>query len=190
MIKNRNHIMLFSQTGKECLEIINHFKQFPAALVLHQNKRLKVCEELANTPGINRYTLPVKPTVSDYLKIFSRFDNPIISLHGYLRLIPKEISENFFLVNGHPGLVQYSIGGNLDIIKGLDAQETLWKNRENYQAVGSIVHQVIPETDSGRIESIDIRKNTAETKDEMYSLLRKTSLQSWIQFFENYDKRN
>ena len=65
-------------------------------------------------------------------------------------------------------------------LKGKDPQERTWNEREKYPIIGSVVHAVSPRVDDGRIISSVHYSNRASTKDELYSMLKKSSLEPWI----------
>ena len=126
----------------------------------------------------------------DTLKQVLGSSSNLITLHGWLYLIPDEIcnSNDYNIYNGHPGnILKYPE------LKGKDPQLKAFQ-RKLHQGNGSIVHKVIPEVDSGKIVSecymefsedysdgsqIDIELSAAST----YEYLRYTSLQAWLKFF-------
>ena len=61
----------------------------------------------------------------------------------------------------------------------------IWSDRDNYDFIGSTVHRVIADVDAGAIEEESIRKNTCNSKEELYNTLRKTSLDAWINFLKD-----
>ena len=105
----------------------------------------------------------------------------LITLHGYLRIIPADVCKECNIVNGHPGLIT-----EYPNLKGKDPQERI----ENWMSyIGSVCHKVVPEVDAGEILSEDrIAMKQVETfKSNYYNILRITSLNAWEKFFENYE---
>lgn len=122
-----------------------------------------------------------KPELVEYYRLLMDYSNPLVTLHGWLRIIPEEISSVYRVFNGHPGLVD--IFG--DRLKGFNAQERIVGKKDEYPVIGSIIHRVTPELDSGEIlESVRV-ENTTESVEQAYTILRKTSLRSWVNFMKH-----
>ena len=85
------------------------------------------------------------------------------------------------MYNGHPALITM-----YPELKGFNKQEDIAGNQEKYEWCGSVIHKVIPELDSGEVVVACSTKNTANTVDEAYKLLRGTSLRSWTIFFKSW----
>jgi folate-dependent phosphoribosylglycinamide formyltransferase PurN len=94
--------------------------------------------------------------------------------------VPAEFFDKFQgkIYNGHPALIT-----KYPELKGFNKQEDIASNQEKYPVCGSVIHEVIPELDSGDVVAAIETENTAKTIDEAYNLLRGTSLQSWKFFF-------
>jgi len=102
-------------------------------------------------------------------------DNTIITLHGYLRIIPAEVCSRYRMINGHPGAIDL-----YPELKGKDPQVRTWENKGNYKFLGSVVHEVVPEVDEGKIiKSVHIT-NTTLSLEDTFSRLKMTSLTAWI----------
>lgn len=108
------------------------------------------------------------------------FADTFITLHGYLRIIPSSVVTQWEIYNGHPGLIT-----KYPELKGKDPQETVAKNLSLYEHIGSVVHRVTPEVDSGEILTKFAVFNSCNTKDEVYDMLKLTSLHAWLQFFKD-----
>jgi len=101
-------------------------------------------------------------------------------LHGFLRILPPELFQYLTgkIYNGHPGLITY-----FPELKGKDPQIRAWEGK--YDTIGSVVHKVTEGVDEGEVVRFAAISNTAQSLDDMYNLLRGTSLDSWIRFFKN-----
>ena len=108
------------------------------------------------------FTFNNKPTLEEYEEALFYFPEAIITLHGWLRIMPPSICEKFKIYNGHPGLIT-----DYPELKGKDPQERMF-NDGNYTYYGSVVHKVVPEVDSGEIVSEVKRFNTMKSLDEVY----------------------
>ena len=120
----------------------------------------------------------------------TNYSNPkdvLITLHGYLRIIPSDVCERFEIYNGHPGYITA-----YPELKGKDPQ--IRAGEAGHRWVGCVIHKVTAGVDEGPIEDQTGVPNTASSLDELYSLLKKKSLYLWVKFMwrklnENSDKR-
>jgi len=107
-------------------------------------------------------------------------NDTIVTLHGYLRIIPADICEMLEIYNGHPGLINY-----YPELKGLDPQKRAWENRHRYKWMGSVVHQVTPKLDDGRIITYSAYPmKSVKTEADLFRCLKETSKDAWIEFFD------
>jgi len=98
----RPWIAFFSQTGSEIVNISKALGKEPDLIVTNErpdhlrkiNEGIELC-----------YMMPNKPTLADYKNILSAYENPLITLHGWLRIVPEEIANEYEIYNGHPGLI-------------------------------------------------------------------------------------
>ena len=72
------------------------------------------------------------------------YENPIITLHGWLRIMPPEICNRYEIYNGHPGLIT-----KYPELKGKDPQMRAWEG--DYEFCGSVLHRVTEGVDEGEI---------------------------------------
>ena len=176
----------FSQTGSEILNIINSTGAVPDVIITNRLRRdgtLKNSEiinrELLDRFGSRIVCIPVKPSVEDYENALNNRDGGLISLHGYLRIIPSEICKEYSIVNLHPGLIT-----KYPILKGKDPQEKAYNL--GLKTSGAVIHEVVAEVDSGKIlDSIEIPIEGL-TLDEVYENLHKCSSELWIKFFKEH----
>ena len=176
----------FSQTGSEILNIINSTGAVPDVIITN---RLRKDGTLKNSEIINRELLdrfgsrivciPVKPSVEDYENALNNRDGGLISLHGYLRIIPSEICKEYSIVNLHPGLIT-----KYPILKGKDPQEKAYNL--GLKTSGAVIHEVVAEVDSGKIlDSIEVSIEGL-TLDEVYENVHKCSSELWIKFCKEH----
>jgi folate-dependent phosphoribosylglycinamide formyltransferase PurN len=171
---SRPWIVFFSQTGSEIANISEKLGREPDLIIT--NKDPNKCENVDER--IDRlYHLSPKPSVEEYENVLDTFENPIISLHGYLRILPKEICEKYEIYNGHPGLIT-----EYPELKGKDPQVRAFEGK--YEQAGAVLHRVIPEVDEGEI--IDESRFTAEglSLDELFRILKEVSLDMWVNFLK------
>lgn len=172
-------IAFFSQTGSEIANISEALGRKPDLIIT--NKDPYKCQDVDGR--IDRiYHLPIKPTVQDYQEILSGYVNPIITLHGYLRILPKEICERYEIYNGHPGLIT-----DYPELKGKDPQQRAWAGIQmgKYPIAGAVLHKVISEVDEGEIlDSSCFSVSTELSLNELFRILKGVSLDMWVKFLK------
>lgn len=173
MAKRKYWYAMFSQTGSEIAAICQKLDIKPD-LVLTNNKNhgtwhpfIHTCTTVVDTHDILMESLDVP------------LSNTFITMHGYLRIIPAHIANRWEMYNGHPGLIT-----KYPELKGKDPQEMVAKNLSLYEHIGSVVHRVTPEVDSGEVLTSFAVFNSCNSKEEVYDTLKLTSLHSWLQFFK------
>ena len=158
----RPWIAFFSQTGSEIVDIIERLGKKPDLIITNYrpsdkreiNKNLPYWSEVTNKPDLKQL---------------------IITLHGWLRIMPPEICNKYEIYNGHPGLIT-----KYPELKGKDPQMRAWEG--NYEFCGSVLHRVTEGVDEGEIiNSGTFTKEGLEVND-YFHILRETSLNLWIEF--------
>ena len=175
---------LFSQTGSEICNLSEKLGNYPNLVISDNTSEQNVVD-----PRIERNCkriiwskykgLSVEEKLKYYSDRLTGYD--VITLHGWLNIIPAEICEMFNIYNGHPGLINY-----YPELKGKDPQIRMWENISNYVYIGSVVHRVTAGVDEGPILcDSKINSNCAYGLDSTFGILKQTSLGSWIDFFNN-----
>jgi len=182
-----NWAVLVSQTGSEVIALSKKLGILPSLVVT--NRVTNISEknmEIFGKNNVEIVVLPKKPTVDQYLRS-GLLEKKLVTLHEFLRIIPEGFFPHFKgqMYNGHPGLIT-----SYPELKGFNKQEDIAGNQEKYPYCGSVVHEVIPELDSGKVVVSCGVENTANTIDEAYALLRETSLKSWESFFKIWLSEN
>jgi phosphoribosylglycinamide formyltransferase-1 len=122
--------------------------------------------------------VPKIPTVEEYDQLFKSYD--IITLHGWLRIIPPDICEKYNIYNGHPGLI---LPFKYPDLKGKHPQKRAWELK--HSEVGCVIHKVTSEVDCGDILMYDQIPNTFNTLDEVYIALHEISTKLWHTFLKD-----
>lgn len=172
-MEQRPWIAFFSQTGSEIVNLQDALGRVPDLIVTNDrpdhlrtiNEGIEVCLELPN-----------KPTLEDYENILSEYENPLITLHGWLRIVPEEIANKYEIYNGHPGLITL-----YPDLKGKDPQVKAWEAR--YKTIGSVIHKVTAGVDEGPV--IMERAFNLErllSLDNTFRILHNISTDLWIKF--------
>jgi len=182
---NKKWIALSSQTGSEILNISRRIDYFPDILVTNNNLE-NLNEDLFKYYRESEDKLLLKVDVkiksNHYDKIFSEFKNPIITLNGWLKIVPPDICKKYKIYNGHPGLIS-----EFSELKGKDPVQRVWADK-TYKKFGSVIHLVTAEVDDGKILMEDSGDFNFDTFEEFDSAQRKLSLNLWINFLKKYIK--
>ena len=169
-------VAFFSQTGTEIVEISESLGRWPDKIIT--NKRpdhLRTINDKLLEKEI--IYLPNKPTEDDYDAVLQ--DNTIITLHGWLRVVPPVICNKYLIYNGHPGLIT-----EYPELKGKDPQVRAYEGIKEgkYPSAGAVIHKVVAGVDEGRV-ILEERFNTYGLDlDGLFRTLRDRSLYMWCKF--------
>ena len=172
-MEQRPWIAFFSQTGSEIVNLQDALGRVPDLIVTNDrpdhlrkiNEGIELC-----------YHMPNKHTLEDYQEVLSKYDNPLVTLHGWLRIVPEEIADKYEIYNGHPGLITL-----YPDLKGKDPQVKAWEAR--YKTIGSVIHKVTAGVDEGPV--IMERAFNLErllSLDNTFRILHNISTDLWIKF--------
>lgn len=178
---NKKWLALFSQTGKEIADVSRSLNNRCPDFVITDNMNKESCVDtyvLNNCPieWVNFKAFTKEEKILYYENHFSQYD--LITLHGWLNIIPGVICERYEIYNGHPGLITH-----YPELKGKDPVERVWENINRYELLGSVIHKVTAEIDGGQI-LYHASESTADCKtyEDVCKAARRTSLRSWVEF--------
>lgn len=159
----------FSQTGFELAEIID--AGFTPSIIFTNRKDLSKIDE-----RLKKFKI-VQFKEFDELNVFrSDLETGLVTLHGFLRIFPKEfIFNNMF--NGHPGLIT-----KYPVLKGKDPQIKAFDLK--LETSGCVIHKVVEEVDSGEIllsKEVEIKHLNL---DQIYDIIKINSIALWKQFLK------
>lgn len=184
--RERKWIAFFSQTGSEISTIIKKTGKHPFAVITTNKdfipsptneKNIREKFEFENIFIIDRNIEEIK--YESLLKNLNVSREDLITLHGYLRIIPASICKYYSIYNLHPGLIT-----KYPILKGKDPQQKAFNL--GLKESGVIIHKVVPEVDSGPVvieERVSIENLTLE---EVYEQLHLLATNAWLDFFKQY----
>lgn len=184
----RPWVTFFSQTGTEINNLCKALEIYPDAVITNRPTTEGINPSLLSTTTfrehkLNRtiwYMIPSKPDLQTYENILSQYDNPVVTLHGYLRIVPKAICEKYEIYNLHPGLID-----KYPSLKGYNPQERAFK--EGYKLAGCVIHRVVPEVDAGEIMMSQGVSIESKTLNEVYKSLHDVAFDLWKSFFTAYN---
>ena len=171
-------IAFFSQTGTEIVDIAESLGRWPDMIITNERPDhvRTINPELLSKKV---FTLPNKPSLEDYYNILEGFEkeDTFISLHGWLRVMPGEICEEYFILNGHPGLIT-----EYPELKGKDPQIRAYQGivEGKYTMAGTVIHRVTAGVDEGPIREVEaFSVDSKLALDELFRILRDRSLDMW-----------
>lgn len=171
-------IAFFSQTGSEIVHLTYVLDRKPDLIVTNN------FDAETHHPDIRMGVTIMSSSHDNLMNYFRKqtiyeTSSCLITLHGYLRIIPDDICSKYEIYNGHPAAIEL-----YPELKGKDPQKRMWQNIREYHTIGSVVHRCIPEVDGGEIVERHYVSNTVTDEDQLYSTLRSCSLQSWELFLK------
>jgi len=173
LVKKRPWVAFFSHTGSEVAKLCYELVGEPDCVCTNTN--------VLNRTPFSHEILKDLWTEHDYREILCRYDNPIVTLHGWMKIIPAQICEEFEIYNGHPAAIDL-----YPELKGMDKQEDVINQTEKYPVIGSVIHKCTAELDSGEIlVSEHVPNMKVFNRDLVYDILKDTSLRTWLKFLPN-----
>lgn len=173
----RPWIAFFSQTGSEIVEVSKLLGRWPDMIVT--NERPEHLRKIH--PALEDKHLVFvenKPTDEELSMVLSQYGNPLVTLHGWLRIMPPYICNRFEIYNGHPGLIT-----EYPELKGKDPQQKAFDLGLEFS--GCVIHEVTEGVDEGRI----LRSRKVSIKGleigELFHTLHSISVSLWVDFLKN-----
>lgn len=177
---SKKWVAFFSQTGNEIVNLTKALNKNPYAIVSNRST-LDSLDIMSLFPDII-YVLPDRPHVEDYWRLLDEIKiQPyefLGTLHGYLRIIPKEICEAYDFINLHPGLINV-----YPDLKGIHPQKKAV--RLQHELIGCVIHKVTSIVDDGEIILSSSTKSFYNLEDNQ-KILKQISLNLWIQFLNSF----
>ena len=169
-------IAFFSQTGAEIADIAESLGRWPDRIYTNERPdHLRTIDERIVKQGF--FTLNNKPTLEEYEDFLVYFPEALITLHGWLRIMPPEICEKFRIYNGHPGLIT-----EYPELKGKDPQIRAYEGK--YPVAGTVIHRVTAGVDEGKVIAEERFNNWNLELDDLFRILRDRSLYLWCNFLK------
>lgn len=173
---------LYSQSGSELQEVCEQLGRWPDIIIT--NSKSFDAKKWFNVPFIYHLDPTDKINTDVYRKLFRMHttvdDELYVTLHGWLKIVPSVICDEFLIFNGHPGDIE-----KYPQLKGRDPQKKAFEL--GLVSSGCVIHRVRPEVDGGEI--MDITQNVVlkdcKTVDEVIMKLKKVSIKMWKKFLTN-----
>jgi folate-dependent phosphoribosylglycinamide formyltransferase PurN len=180
MSVDKKWCVLFSQTGSEIYNISKKINRVPDIIITNKpkDKVLEINQDLFFEYIDRIIWLPKKPSIEEYKQVIPK--NALVTLHGWLRIIPPEICQEFEIYNLHPAPIHLE---GYEIYKGKDPQVRIFEDKAKYS--GNVIHKCIAELDAGEI----LAKNHFDVRgfdlDMVFKLTHSKATELWCSFLEN-----
>jgi folate-dependent phosphoribosylglycinamide formyltransferase PurN len=167
-------ITFCSQTGTEIMNLSLSINRVPDMIVTNNYKKLSsTVLEWIKEQKINVTILPFNPTIESYSKLNYEVDGTLITLHGYLRILPASFCKKYVILNGHPGLITI-----YPELKGKDPQEKAFNL--GLTTIGSVIHRVTEGVDEGEVITVVEKSILPKSSlEDYYTYLKEASLEAW-----------
>jgi len=164
-------VALFSQTGSEIYNIAQRTRKHPKYILSNNTDRETWHPGLAE---LNSIIVTGKHVMLMDMLVGMR-NNPLVTLHGYLRILPEEVVTTHEVINGHPGdIIKYPE------LKGKDPQQKAIDL--GLPSTGVVLHKAVTEVDAGEILKYEERNILAGTTTEQLILdLKALQLDLWCE---------
>ena len=170
-------IAFFSQTGGEIADIAEALERWPDVIVTnYRPDHLRTIDSRILEKG-NLHWTANKPEVYEYTWLLDKYEDPVITLHGWLRVVPETVCNKYNIFNGHPGLIT-----EFPELKGKDPQIRAFEGK--YPIVGAVLHHVTAEVDEGKIIAQERFNADNLELDDLFRILRDRSLYMWVNFLK------
>jgi len=169
----KNWIALFSQTGSEIYNISKILGKFPDRIITNNLDIENINQDLLREAYDRFWCVESKPSAEEYETFLT--EDSIITMHGWLRVVPPSICNKFTIYNLHPApLTRYPH------LKGKDPQKRIFN--EGLEYGGNTIHKCTSELDSGEILLENEVSVKSKSLDEIFSKTHNAASKLWIQF--------
>jgi folate-dependent phosphoribosylglycinamide formyltransferase PurN len=171
----RPWVTFFSQTGSEIYNISKRIGRSPDLIITNKQSLDDVNKGLLNECSEKLFQVSAKPDVDEYQHYIPK--DALVTLHGWLRIIPAEVCEQFEIYNLHPANIVLH-----PHLKGKDPQERA--ARELLRVSGNTLHRCTTELDAGEIQLVSEVVIESLLPFEVVYQLHKDATNLWCTFLE------
>ena len=173
---NKLWIAFFSQTGSEIADLSESIGRWPSRIIT--NKRpgeIRTIDPRIIEKGY--LEISNKPSERELEEILQYYPDPVITLHGWLRIMPSNLCSKYVIYNGHPGLIT-----KYPELKGKDPQMKAFNLK--HEVMGCVIHRVNAGVDEGKVLK-EIYWNAWNIREEdMWKTFKDRSCYLWMEFFK------
>ena len=169
-------IAFFSQTGSEIADIAHKLGVWPDVIVTNERpEHLRTIDPRIEEHGY--FTWANRPEEEDYIALLEKYPHAIVTLHGWLRVLPASVCERSEIYNGHPGLIT-----RFPELKGKDPQVKAYEGK--YPTIGCVIHKVTAGVDEGEVLMEDRVTASGLELDDIFRILKDRSYRLWCIFLK------
>jgi len=173
----RPWVALFSQTGSEIYNISKKLHRCPNLIITNKQSLEGVNQNLVHEYGAKIFQISKSPSIEEYKHHIPK--NAFITLHGWLRIVPAEICEQYEIYNLHPAnLLLHSHLKGKDPQKRAAAEQLKWS--------GNTIHRCTSELDGGEIKEYSTVLIEDLNESEVYEKLHKDATNLWFTFLNKH----
>ena len=170
-------ITFFSQTGSEIADLSEEMGRWPDIIITNERpEHLRTIDPRIEKQGY--FTWANKPSEEDYIELLEANPNAIVTLHGWLRIVPEYVCERSRIYNGHPGLIT-----KYPELKGKDPQIRAFEGK--YKTAGAVLHKVSGGVDEGEVILSREFNTSGLDLDDLFRILRDKALSMWYILLKN-----
>ena len=181
LLNNKRWVAFFSHTGNEINNLSKKIGRYPDRVITNRSPDKDMNQELLSSTDIV-YTRS-KPDVEDYSRVL-KDDECVVTLHGWMRIVPKSICDEYEIYNLHPGLIT-----KYPQLKGADPQSRVAAEQDEsvYKHVGCVIHRVTPGVDEGEVLASVSTSNVYSGEKMLTKQLHNMALDLWVDFISHED---
>lgn len=170
---------MFSQTGSELQEVCKRLNKWPDVVVTNAAEVDKSIWSKTMLVQIGLKDRVVSSNLYESLfEAFSAGDEPLVTLHGWLKIVPGDVCQRYQIFNGHPGDIK-----KFPQLKGKDPQKKAFDLKLPFS--GCVIHRVTAEVDGGPIVMHDeVPIAHCKSVEETIETLKKTSIEQWTKLLK------
>lgn len=174
--KNFKWTALFSHTGREVYNISKQLGRYPDKIITNNSPDADIYRKIRNK---NITYTKTTPEPEDYVALLE--NDHIITLHGWMRIVPEVVCHEYNIFNLHPGLITL-----YPELKGKDPQKRVATelNENKYSKIGCVIHRVTPGVDEGEILAENSTHNVYSGESVITEKLHEMALALWVDFFD------
>jgi folate-dependent phosphoribosylglycinamide formyltransferase PurN len=164
---------MFSQTGSEIANIAEKINRWPDLIIVNERNIERTID--SRLQGKNVVFTSNTPSVEELGLLWLPYRSPVITLHGWLRIIPPDLCQRYNIYNGHPGLIT-----EYPELKGKDPQ--IRAIQGDYTKAGCVIHKVTAGVDEGKVLRRKSFSIDGLEERECFRIFSETSLILWVQW--------
>lgn len=177
----KSWVAFFSMTGGEICNVSKLLNRAPDVIVTNRQDLEGVHDDLLSLIEPHQLIIiPARPSIEEYEAAIrescAHTSDILVTLHGYLRIVPPAICERYEIINCHPGLIT-----TYPELKGKDPQ----KRAALYPVIGTVLHRVTAGVDEGPVISSASCDNVYQTVDGVTHQLKYLSSGLWVELLRN-----